>query len=61
MKKVSKIIVILIIVLVTLGTSGFLVYHFVFRDSASTLPCVDKPFTHYPVNMTRLTDSLIIR
>lgn len=56
MKKVSKIIVISIIVMVTLGTSGFLVYYFVLRDGASTIPCVDKPFTHYPVNMTRLTN-----
>jgi len=56
MKKVSKIIVISIIIMVTLGTSGFLVYYFVLRDSASTIPCVDKPFTHYPVNMTRLTN-----
>jgi len=56
MKKVSKILVILTIVMVTLGTSGFLVYYFVLRDGASTIPCVEKPFTHYPVNMTRLTN-----
>ncbi|MCK5183599.1 MAG: hypothetical protein KAQ95_04780 [Candidatus Heimdallarchaeota archaeon] len=55
MKKFSKIIVILTIIMVTLGTSGFLVYYFVFRDNASTIPCVERPFTHYPVNMTRLT------
>ncbi|NHJ32673.1 MAG: hypothetical protein FK732_07415 [Asgard group archaeon] len=56
MKKGSKIAVILVIIVLSLGTSGFLVYYFVLRDSASTLPCIDRPFTHYPVNMTRLTE-----
>ncbi|NHJ33023.1 MAG: hypothetical protein FK732_09175 [Asgard group archaeon] len=56
MKKVSKVIVILTIVIVTIGTSGFLVYYFVFRNGSSALPCVDRPFIHYPVDMTRLTE-----
>ncbi len=56
MKKGSRIVVIILITIIVLGTSGYLVYHFVFTNKSSRLPCVDKPFTHYPVNMSRLTE-----
>ena len=53
MKKGTKIIVIITAIVIVLGTSGFLTYFFVFNPALFT-PCVETPFTHYPVEMDRL-------
>ncbi|MBN1328319.1 MAG: hypothetical protein JXA54_02490 [Candidatus Heimdallarchaeota archaeon] len=54
MKKLNKILVIISSIIIVTGTSGFLFYYYVYRDNASFIPCVDRPFTSYPVDMDRL-------
>ncbi|MFW9923574.1 MAG: hypothetical protein ACFFDW_09855 [Candidatus Thorarchaeota archaeon] len=53
MKKAVKIITIISILIIVLGTSGFLTYYFVFQNNN---PCVEQPFTYYPVEMSRLNN-----
>ncbi|NHJ85499.1 MAG: hypothetical protein FK734_08555 [Asgard group archaeon] len=52
--KLRYVFVIILVVIITLGTSGFLVYYFKFNPGLFT-PCEEKPFTSYPVDMDRLT------
>ncbi|HUT79800.1 MAG TPA: hypothetical protein VMZ29_01250 [Candidatus Bathyarchaeia archaeon] len=54
MKKISKILVIITSIIIVTGTSSFLVYYYIFKDNASFSPCIDKPFTSYPVDLDRL-------
>lgn len=53
MKKGIKISAIVISIIVILGTSGFLTYYFVFNP-ALFIACAEKPFTSYPIDMSRL-------
>jgi hypothetical protein len=56
MKKGLKIfLVVMSIFIVIGGTSVFLIYYFKFNPTLFT-PCEERPFTHYPVNMSRLTN-----
>ncbi len=54
MKKGIKVLVIVTSIIVVLGTSGFLTYFFLYNPGLF-IPCEEKPFTSYPVDMNRLT------
>ncbi|MEA2069680.1 MAG: hypothetical protein U9O98_00140 [Asgard group archaeon] len=53
MKKGIKITIIVTMIIVILGSAGFLTYFFLFNPLLFK-SCVAKPFTEYPVDMDRL-------
>lgn len=53
MKKGIKVLVIVTSIIIVIGTSGFLTYFFLFNPGFF-IPCEDRPFTSYPVDMNRL-------
>ncbi|MBD3190802.1 MAG: hypothetical protein GF308_09170 [Candidatus Heimdallarchaeota archaeon] len=54
--KTRNILIFVLLFILVAGTSGFLVYYFLLRDTGSTIPetCPDRPFTSYPVEMDKL-------
>ena len=51
----KSILIGLLVFIILGGTSGFLVYYFVFKDQGSAdIVCVDHPFTTYPVDFERI-------
>ena len=53
-KKVMAAIIVAF--LVVGGTTGFLIHYFLNKDNVQVFPpCVEKPFTSYPANMTKIS------